>query len=96
MGVPLVVLAGTSHVSRVGVSLLSNIGLAKLVAASADEYLSIAAELAKNGSERRELRATLRGRMAASPLTDGAACARALEDAYRTMWRNWCMRQVVD
>ena len=42
MGVPVVTLAGQTHVSRVGVSLLSTVGLPELIAQSAEEYVSIA------------------------------------------------------
>src|ERR1035437_1012063 len=46
MGLPVVTLAGTRHVSRVGVSLLTNVGLTELVAKDADDYVEIAAGLA--------------------------------------------------
>ena len=46
MGVPVVTLAGQTHVSRVGVSLLSNVGLKELIAESADDYARIAVTLA--------------------------------------------------
>ena len=48
MGVPVVTLAGRTAVGRSGVSLLSNVGLRQLVAESPDEYVSIAAELARD------------------------------------------------
>jgi hypothetical protein len=37
-----------------------------------------------------ELRHSLRPRMTASPLCDGPAFARKIEDAYRTIWQRWC------
>ena len=46
MGVPVVTLAGATHVSRVGASLLSQIGLDDMVARNAGRYLQIAADLA--------------------------------------------------
>ena len=36
------------------------------------------------------LHRSLRERMAASALTDGAAFTRAFESALRTAWREWC------
>lgn len=90
MGVPVITLAGRTHVSRVGVSLLSNIGSAELIANDPDHYVHTAVRLADDLSGLRALRAALRERMLCSPLTDGAACARALEHAYRDMWTNWC------
>jgi predicted O-linked N-acetylglucosamine transferase (SPINDLY family) len=87
MGVPVVTLAGSAHVSRVGVSLLSCVDLPDLVAKSPEEYVSIAVGLAKDLPRLAELRRTLRLRMRASPLMDGARFARDIESAYRQMWR---------
>lgn len=90
MGIPVVSLAGRCHVSRVGASLLSCVGLPELIARSAEEYVSIAAGLAKDLPRLAELRGTLRARMRGSPLMDGKRFARDIEQAYRQMWRNWC------
>ncbi len=90
MGVPVVSAAGTNHVSRVGVSLLSNIGLPELVAGSIGEYQRIAIELAGDLPRLEHLRSTLRQRMQASPLMDASRLARNVESAYRQMWRQWC------
>ena len=93
MGVPVVTLAGRTHVSRVGVSLLNNVGLVELVAASPGEYMRIAVELGRDVERLCGLRASLRERMAASPLMDGPGFARKVEGAYRRMWREWCAKQ---
>ena len=90
MGVPVVVLAGPTHVSRVGVSLLSNIGMPDLIAQNGDEYVRIATKLAFELPALAALRSTLRQKMLGSPLTDGRAGARALERAFRQMWSDWC------
>jgi predicted O-linked N-acetylglucosamine transferase (SPINDLY family) len=87
MGVPVVTLAGRSHVSRVGASLLARAGLADLVAASEDEYLAKVRSLARDLGRRRELRASLRPRLRSSPLLDAAGFTRALESAYMDMWK---------
>jgi predicted O-linked N-acetylglucosamine transferase (SPINDLY family) len=90
MGVPVVTLMGRTHVSRVGVSLLTNASLPELVARSPDEYLSIANNLACNPSRLQELRANLRHRLKASPLLDAKRFTRDIEAAYRRMWHIWC------
>ena len=90
MGVPVVTLAGSAHVSRVGVSLLSSVGLPELIARTAEEYVSIVVGLAKDLPRLAELRRTFRPRMRASPLMDAGRFARDIESAYRQMWRNWC------
>lgn len=91
MGVPVVTLVGQTVVGRAGLSQLVNLGLPELIAHTPQQYIQIAAELANDLPRLTELRATLRQRMQASPLMDAKRFARGMEDAYRTMWRNWCM-----
>ena len=90
MGVPVVSLVGDSTPSRGGASLLGAIGLDELVAGTPEEYLSKAHALASDRVRLSALRAGMRDRMSASPLMDVARFTRDLEEAYRTMWRNWC------
>ncbi len=90
MGVPVVTLRGQTAVGRGGASIMSNIGLADLVAENADDYVKVAARLAANPARLAELRTDLRGRMRNSPLMDAARFARNIENAYTTMWRHWC------
>jgi predicted O-linked N-acetylglucosamine transferase (SPINDLY family) len=91
MGVPVVSMAGRTHVSRVGASLLNNAGLPELIAGSAEEYVSIAADLAKDLPRLADLRRTMRERMRGSTLMDASRFARNVEAAYREMWKRWCM-----
>ena len=90
MGVPVVTLAGQTAISRGGASVLSNIGLKRLVARSVDEYVSIARELAADVPALAQLRSEMRARMLSSPLMDAAGFARDVESAYRQMWHVWC------
>jgi predicted O-linked N-acetylglucosamine transferase (SPINDLY family) len=90
MGMPVVTLAGKTHVSRVGVSLLSTAGLPNLIAQTPQEYVSIASELAANPSGLEAFRTNLRKQVMSSPLVDGRRFATEVESAYRQMWRNWC------
>ena len=90
MGVPVVTLRGDRHCGRVGASLLAAVGLDDLIAGDVAEYVEIATRLAADRSRLERLRGALRAQMADSPLCDGAAFARTLEAAYRTMWRGWC------
>jgi predicted O-linked N-acetylglucosamine transferase (SPINDLY family) len=87
MGVPVITRAGQTHVSRVGVSLLSNIGLPDLIADDLDDYIKIATALAGDRDRLQQLRYSLRNRMRASPLMDARSFAREIESAYRQMWR---------
>lgn len=85
MGVPVVTLAGATHASRVGVSILENSGLPELIAANTDQYVDIAATLAKNPERLQEYRQTLRTRLLCSRLMDAATFTSGLEQAYRWM-----------
>jgi predicted O-linked N-acetylglucosamine transferase (SPINDLY family) len=89
-GVPTVTLSGDSYVSRFGGSGLAALGLNELIARDVSEYVRIASELAGDTSRLAELRSTLRGRMADSPLLDFVGFTRNLEAAYRQMWTHWC------
>jgi predicted O-linked N-acetylglucosamine transferase (SPINDLY family) len=90
MGVPVVTLAGTAFASRMGVSLLSNVGLPEFVAASPQQYVEIATGLSQNIHQLSRLRTRMRTLTACSPLCDATAFMRNLEQAYRTVWRRWC------
>jgi protein O-GlcNAc transferase len=90
MGVPVVTLAGHTTCSRAGWSQLSNLGLTELAGHTAEQFVNIAVELARDLPRQRVLRSTLRQRMEHSPLMDAPRFARNFEVAYRQMWRKWC------
>jgi protein O-GlcNAc transferase len=90
MGVPVVMLAGTTYASRFGSSGLMSLGLTDLVTASPEEYASVAIRLAGDLSRLKALRAGLRGQMASSALLDAQQFTHDLEAAYREMWVHWC------
>jgi predicted O-linked N-acetylglucosamine transferase (SPINDLY family)/predicted SAM-dependent methyltransferase len=95
MGVPVITLNGDRHASRVGASILHGIGLDELVAGSAEHYIELAAALAGDLPRCRELRRTLRGRMASSLLLDRPAMGEAMGQAMRQMWQRYCHGQEV-
>jgi predicted O-linked N-acetylglucosamine transferase (SPINDLY family) len=90
MGVPVVTLVGNSAVARAGWCQLSNLGLGELAGQTAEEFVRIAVELAKDLPRLEQLRSTLRRRMGQSPLMDAPGFAQSIEAAYRQMWRTWC------
>lgn len=90
MGVPVITLAGERHAGRVGLSLLTQLGLTELIAKTPDEYVRLAVALAGNRERLAALRAGLRERMRRSPLCDAQSFTRDLEAAYREMWHKWC------
>ena len=85
MGVPVVSLAGRTHVARVGVSLLTHTGLSDWIAATSDDYVRVAAAAAHDLPRLAALRRSLRERLRASPLCDAVTFTRGLEAAYAAM-----------
>jgi protein O-GlcNAc transferase len=86
MGVPVVALAGRTHVARVGASLLTHLGAAHWIADTPAQYVARCRELASDLAVLAAVRAGLRERMGASPLCDAPRFTRNLEDAFRKMW----------
>jgi predicted O-linked N-acetylglucosamine transferase (SPINDLY family) len=64
----------------------------ELVATTPDQYVALAAGLARDVARLAGIRSGLRERMERSPLMDAPRFARHLEAAYREMWRRWCAR----
>jgi len=90
MGVPVLTIAGNRHAARVGVSLMSQVGMEDFIAPDIDSYVKTAIALAHAPERLSVLRAELRGRVQASPLRDERRFAANVESAYREMWRAWC------
>ncbi len=87
MGVPVVTLAGDTHVSRVCAGILMRVGLEELVASDIEEYVRIAVRTASGLGALASLRKGLRRRVRASTLLNGERLAREVEAAYRWMWQ---------
>ena len=93
MGVPVVTLCGDRTASRVGASLLTQIGHPEWIARSVEEYVSIATELASDHQQRKMIRFSLRQDLLTSALGDGAMFALTVEGAYRKAWQKLCEKQ---
>ncbi len=91
MGVPVVTLAGPArgpgyrHVARTGVSLLSNVGLPELVAATQADYVRIATGLARDSLSLANRRSRLRTQVIDSPVREDAVLTARLEAAFARM-----------
>lgn len=90
MGVPVLTLTGAGAVERSGLSLLGAAGLGDWATADPGEYVERACAAAAQPARIRELRATLRARLAGSALCDAATFTAGFEAALREMWRTWC------
>ncbi len=86
-GVPMITFPGEHLVSRVGASLLRAIGLGELVTDSFERYEALAVEIGTHHATLRALKERLSRNRESSPLFDVARSVRAVERAYREMWR---------
>jgi predicted O-linked N-acetylglucosamine transferase (SPINDLY family) len=92
MGVPVITLAGETHAGRVGLSMLSRVGLEELVATSIPEYIEKAVLLANHPERLTQLRSELRARMRGSDVTNGRKVMAGIEEAYRALWMEHCKK----
>ena len=82
MGVPVISLCGDDHRSRVGLSILTQIGLSSLVASNVREYMKLAIRLSEDFDKLTALRKSLRNALADSSVCDSITTTRELEDIY--------------
>jgi len=90
MGVPVVAKLGQVPASRLTGAILCSLGLHDWVAESAEEYARIAVERASRPDQLRQLRHALPTTIASSASGNGERYTRAVEEAYRAMWRDYC------
>lgn len=92
MGVPMISLAGTYFASRMGVTILENVGVPEFIAQNVDEYVEKSVTLANDQERLVSIRADLRKKTLNSPMMDKQLFAQDMEAAYRGMWREWCKK----
>lgn len=85
MGVPVITLAGKTHASRVGLSILENSGLCELVSLTPDQYVQKAISLAGDPVQLFHYRHALRAQLLDSTFTDSNKFTADLEQAYQGM-----------
>lgn len=90
MGVPVLTMAGKSAVSRVGLALMTQLGLASFVAENTQDLVNNACRWAGNLERLAQVRAGLREKMQQAPFSRFTLFVRELETAYRQMWHRWC------
>ena len=90
MGVPVMSLVGRHHAARMGLSILSRVGLGFFASDTAELFCARARVLASKLDALAQIRSSLRQRVGHSPLADPRALAGHIEAAYRRLWRQWC------
>ncbi len=92
MGVPVLTLAGDNFCGRMGASIMHYAGLTDWIAKTEDEYVRIAQQKASQATQLLSLKKGLRERLRCSPLFDNKGFTQALETAYRSLWKKFCLK----
>ena len=90
MGVPVVTCPGQTISSRLTAASLANLGQQKFICPDKSQYIQTALAIANDLKRLSALRSRLRGLIAASDFGDPVRYSRAVESAYRNVWRSWC------
>lgn len=85
MGALVVTRHGAGLRSRMGLSMLNNLGLAHWAASSREDYIALAVQAAQSRDELREFRRNAEARFKSTALGDGARFCRHVEAACREM-----------
>jgi protein O-GlcNAc transferase len=86
MGRPVLTLRGDSLISRQSAAILACAGLDEWIARDVDEFVAIAARHAADRQLLSRACASIRAKVAASPITDAAGFTRGLESRLREVW----------
>lgn len=90
MAVPTLTLAGETPPSRMGSTLMNQLGLPGFIATSIEDFLGKGRYWAEQTSELAMIRLQLRKRFEASALGQPEAFAASFEATLRVMWQRWC------
>ncbi len=93
MGVPVATLVGEGLAARMGLSILSTLGLTELITQTPEDYVATCVGMANDIERLRDWRAGMRARMQQSALMDTLTFTRQLEAHYRKMWQQWCAEE---
>ena len=89
MGLPILTLKGNSFNSREAANIISAVNLSEMIAASQEEYESLAIELAKNPMKYRTIKDKLVDNLPNAPLYNTRLFAKNIESAYKTMFERY-------
>jgi len=90
MGAPVITMPSRTISSRLAAATLTALDLSEFIAADLESYVALACATASDFDKLARVRSTLRARLSNSQLGDAARYTRAVEGAYRKIWRSWC------
>ena len=91
MGVPTVTGTGRPIYGRLGLCVMSRLGLPEFAVEDEAAYVELAAALARDPARLDAIRASMRERFRASTLLGSERHVRELEAVYRDLWRRFCV-----
>ena len=92
MGVPVVSMRGRTHGARFGASILKNAGVEELLMENDVNYVRRAVQLGRSPKLIQAYHGALRRQVEKSALMDAKQYMRELEQAYRDIWQDYCLR----
>jgi predicted O-linked N-acetylglucosamine transferase (SPINDLY family) len=92
MGLPVITCPGLTISSRLASASLSALGLDRFIARDYEQYVRLAIGTASDLHGLARLRGELRDRLVRLPVGNAVLYTRAVESAYRTIWRQWCRK----
>ncbi len=93
MGIPTVSLVGSLWVARMGLCIMSSVGLGSLAAQSPEQFVAKVQALVAHPQALSQLRQTMRERLKQTDLCNVELFASDLETAYREIWQRWSDRK---
>ncbi|WP_198022695.1 hypothetical protein [Anaerovibrio sp. RM50] len=90
MGVPVITLAGHSHGSRYGETILKAAGLPELICNGNRAYVSKAVQLGRQITQLNELHHNLPKMIRTSPLMDNRTYMTDIENKFKQIWDSYC------
>ncbi|MBM3349389.1 MAG: tetratricopeptide repeat protein [Betaproteobacteria bacterium] len=88
-GLPVLTLSGQSFVSRMGASLLNNIGIPELITTNQNDYESLAVDLALNPKKLAEIKQKLSQNRLVKPLFNSKLFTKNLESAFLRVYERY-------
>ena len=95
MGVPVITKRGNSHVSSVGASIITNVGLQNFIANDLNQYIDLAKKNSNDIDYLQVLRLGLREKLKKSSLCDGVSFAKDIEDAYKFIYEDFFRKKKI-
>ncbi|HTJ96086.1 MAG TPA: tetratricopeptide repeat protein [Rhodocyclaceae bacterium] len=92
MGVPVITLLGNSQVGRLSAGIVSASGLGDWVAETIEQYVDHAITRSLDLDALSARRQSLRAQVFSTPAGNPPQYVRAVEQAYRTLWQEWCQK----